>query len=388
MSKMSKFARYPRLNPVGIGKNMSAADLVEKTFLAYNGGRLREAAKLLTEKMLPNDGVIGMSLTGALTPAGLGKSCLIPLMRAGFVDWIVSTGANLYHDLHFGLGMALHQGSPFLDDVVLHRDGVIRIYDILFDFNVLLDTDAFVREVIRGAEFQRAMGTDEFHYLLGRYVAERGRKLRLKDSSVLAAAYECGVPVFTSSPGDSSIGMNVAAMAMRDSKLAFDVNRDVNQTAAIVFDAKSSRRTSSVFILGGGSPKNFMLQTEPQIQEVMGIAEKGHDYFLQCTDARPDTGGLSGATPAEAVSWGKIDPNSLPDCVVAYVDSTIALPLLTACALSGHRPRKLKRLYDRRDAMYEKVKSIYLRIGTVSKIKTSRKLAKRAPGVAVKNRSS
>jgi hypothetical protein len=110
---------------------MSAADLVDQTFLAYNGGRLREAAKLLTEKMLPRDGVIGLSLTGALTPAGLGKSCLIPLMRAGFVDWIVSTGANLYHDLHYGLGMALHQGSPFLDDVALHRDGVIRIYDIL-----------------------------------------------------------------------------------------------------------------------------------------------------------------------------------------------------------------------------------------------------------------
>jgi deoxyhypusine synthase len=385
VSKMSKFARYPRLNPAGIGKNMSAADLVDKTFLAYNGGRLREAAKLLTEKMLPRDGLIGLSLTGALTPAGLGKSCLIPLMRAGFVDWIVSTGANLYHDLHYGLGMALHQGSPFLDDVALHRDGVIRIYDILFDFNVLLDTDAFVREVIQCAEFQRAMGTDEFHWLLGKYVSERGRKLGLKDSSVVAAAYECGVPVFTSSPGDSSIGMNVAAMALRDSCLAFDVNRDVNQTAAIVYDAKSGGRTSSVFILGGGSPKNFMLQTEPQIQEVMGIAEKGHDYFLQCTDARPDTGGLSGATPAEAVSWGKVDPSKLPDCVVAYLDSTIALPLLTAYALDRHRPRKLKRLYERRDEMYQKVKSIYLRIGTVSKIKTSRKVAKRASGIGLNN---
>src|SRR3984957_7572296 len=375
MSKTTsrKFAAYPRLNPLGVGRDISAADLMDQAFLAYNGGRLREAARLLVEKMLPKNGYVGMSLPGALPPAGLGKSCLIPLMRAGFVDWIVSTGANLYHDLHYGLGMALHQGSPFLDDVALHRDGVIRIYYILFDFNGLLDTDAFVREVIRGAEFQRAMGTDEFHYLLGRYVAERGRKLRLKDSSVLAAAYECGVPVFTSSPGDSSIGMNVAAMAMRDSKLAFDVNRDVNQTAAIVYDAKSRRRTSSVFILGGGSPKNFMLQTEPQIQEVMGIAEKGHDYFLQCTDARPDTGGLRGATPAEAVSWGKVDPNSLPDCVVAYVDSTIALPLLTAYALSRHKPRKLKRLFARRDEMYEKVRSLYLKIGTVTKIHTSRK---------------
>src|SRR5262245_29621059 len=178
--------------------------------------------------------------------------------------------------------MQLYQGSPFLDDVALQRAGVIRIYDVLFDYDVLLDTDAFVREVIQGPEFQRAMGTDEFHHLLGKYVHARGRQLRLKDSSVLGAAYECGVPIFTSSPGDSSIGMNVAAMALRGSGLIPDVNRDVNQTAAIVHEAKASGHTSSVFILGGGSPKNFMLQTEPQIQEVMGIAEKGHDYFLQC----------------------------------------------------------------------------------------------------------
>ena len=172
-------------------------------------------------------------------------------------------------------------------------------------------------------------------------------------------------------------------MALRDSKLLFDVNRDVNQTAGIVYDAKSSGLKSSVFILGGGSPKNFMLQTEPQIQEVMGIQEKGHDYFLQCTDARPDTGGLSGATPAEAVSWGKIDPNTLPDCVVAYVDSTISLPLLTAYSLARVRPRKQKRLYDRRDAILEKVRAQYLKTGTVDKIKTSRKVAKRSSGVAL-----
>ncbi|MCX6882886.1 MAG: deoxyhypusine synthase [Verrucomicrobia bacterium] len=373
-----KFAAYPRLNPFGVGKNISAADLIDQSFMAYNGGRLREAAHLLVQKMLPDDGFIGMSLTGALTPAGLGKSCLIPLMKAGFVDWIVSTGANLYHDLHYGLDMFLYAGSPFLDDVDLHKDGVIRIYDVLFDYNVLLDTDAFVREVIQGAEFQKAMGTDEFHYLLGKYVAARGRKLGLKDASVLAVAYECGIPIFTSSPGDSSIGMNIAAMALRDSKLMPDVNRDVNQTAGIVYEAKSTGHKSSVFILGGGSPKNFMLQTEPQIQEVMGIKEKGHDYFLQCTDARPDTGGLSGATPAEAVSWGKVDPDNLPDCVVAYVDSTISLPLLTAYCLSRFKPRKQKRLYDRRDQILEKVRVQYLKTGTVDKIKTSRNVAKRS----------
>jgi deoxyhypusine synthase len=157
----------------------------------------------------------------------------------------------------------------------------------------------------------------------------------------------------------------------------------VNQTAAIVYEAKSTRHTSSVFILGGGSPKNFMLQTEPQIQEVMGIQERGHDYFLQCTDARPDTGGLSGATPSEAVSWGKVDPNTLPDCVVAYVDATIALPLLTSYALTRVKPRKLKRLYDQRGRLLEKIKARYLKIGTVSKIQTSRKLAKRSTGTGV-----
>ena len=384
--------RFPRLLPQRVRKGIVAADLIDTAFKAYNGGRLAEACRLYTSKMLAADGTVGMSLTGALTPAGLGKSCLIPLIEAGFVDWIISTGANLYHDLHFGLGMELFAGSPFLNDIELRHEGVIRIYDVLFDYDVLLDTDAFVRQVIQGSEFQRPMGTDEFHYLLGKYVDERERKIGLEGHSLLGAAYRCAVPIFTSSPGDSSIGMNVAAMSLRDSKLLFDVNRDVNQTAAIVYDAKKSGRTSSVFILGGGSPKNFILQTEPQIQEVMGIEERGHDYFLQCTDARPDTGGLSGATPGEAVSWGKVDPESLPDCVVCYLDSTISLPLITAYALSRGPRRKPKRLYDRREEMLEKIRLEYMRRGTIEKIahrtdvkkKPRRNLAKRSSSVGLK----
>jgi deoxyhypusine synthase len=383
--------KFPRLLPNAVRKGIGAADLIETAFKAYNGGRLAEACRLFANRMLSENGTVGMSLTGALTPAGLGKSCLIPLIEAGFVDWIISTGANLYHDLHFGLGMDLYAGSPFLNDVDLRHEGVIRIYDVLFDYDVLLDTDAFVRQVIQGPEFQRPLGTDEFHYLLGKYVDQRERTLGIKGHSLLGAAYRCGVPIFTSSPGDSSIGMNVAAMSLRDSKLTFDVNRDVNQTAAIVYDAKRAGTTSGVFLLGGGSPKNFMLQTEPQIQEVMGIEERGHDYFLQCTDARPDTGGLSGATPGEAVSWGKVDPDSLPDCVVCYADSTITLPLITAYALTRTPKRKLKRLYDRRDAMLEQIRIEYLKRGTVDKIehrtdlkKPKRKLAKRASSVGVK----
>ena len=366
MSSLNR--KFPRLLPDPIRRNVRVADLVDGAMKAYNGGRLGEACRLFTEKMIAGNGTVGMSLTGALTPAGLGISAIVPLLKAGFVDWIISTGANLYHDMHYGLGMEIYAGSPFLNDVDLRRDGIIRIYDVLFDYDVLLDTDAFVRKVIQGAEFQRTMGSDEFHFLLGRYVAEREKRLGIKETSVLGAAWKYGVPVFTSSPGDSSIGMNIAAMSLRESKLLLDVNRDVNQTAAIVYDAKSSGATSSVFILGGGSPKNFMLQTEPQIQEVMGIEERGHDYFLQCTDARPDTGGLSGATPGEAVSWGKIDPANLPDCVVCYADSTITLPIITAYALTRCTPRRPKRLYDRRDAMFAELRDQYLKHGQVEKI--------------------
>jgi deoxyhypusine synthase len=341
------------INPEPINGSMTVAELVDSAFLAYNAARLREACQLFAGKMLEDDVTIGMSLTGALTPAGLGMSSIIPLIETGFVDWIVSTGANLYHDTHFGLGLHMHRGNPTISDVVLREEGVVRIYDIFFDYDVLLSTDLFYRRMIEGPEFQRDMSTAEFHFLAGKYIAERERVLGLGRKSLLAAAYEAAVPVYTSSPGDSSIGMNVAAKALTGNKLRFDVTADVNETAAIVLSAKRSGGKSSVFILGGGSPKNFMLQTEPQIQEVLKIEEKGHDYFLQVTDARPDTGGLSGASPSEAVSWGKIDPDRLPDAVVCYLDSTVALPIITAYALARHKPRVLKRLFDRRGELME-----------------------------------
>lgn len=351
-----------KITPHAIRADIAVADLVEQTFFAYNSARLREACRLFTEKMLEPDVTIGMSLTGALSPAGLGVSSIIPLIENGFVDWIVSTGANLYHDTHYGLGMAMHQGTYLADDVVLREKGVVRIYDIFFDYNVLLDTDAFYYQMIQGPEFQRTMSTAEFHHLAGKYVAAREVELGLQKTSILAAAYKHGVPIYTSSPGDSSIGMNVAAKALLGNRLLIDVNADVNETAAIVLEAKSKGGKSAVLIFGGGSPKNFVLQTEPQLQEVMRIADNGHDYFLQITDARQDTGGLSGATPAEAVSWGKVDPEKLPGTVVCYCDSTIAMPLLVAYALSRHTSRAHKRLFDKREEMMDRLKQAYLKV--------------------------
>jgi len=349
----SRFLSGKKIIPQPIPRGIKVTELIDDYFQAYNSARLREAAQLFSQKMLERDVTVGMSLTGALTPAGLGGSCIVPLIRSGFVDWIVSTGANLYHDTHFAIGHSLHKGTPFVDDRLLRKEGVIRIYDILFDYDVLLTTDAFFRQLIALPEFQKEMSSAEFHYRIGKYVSAREKALKIRNGSVLATAYRYAVPVYTSSPGDSSIGMNVAAMALEGRRLKIDVSKDVNETAAIVFSAKKSGGRSGVLIFGGGSPKNFVLQTEPQIQEVLGIREKGHDFFVQITDARADTGGLSGATPSEAVSWGKIDPNKLPDTVVAYVDSTIAMPLLTSYALAKRKPRDPKKLYLRLPLMLE-----------------------------------
>ena len=322
--KKSRFLSGKRIDPTPIDKNTALADLVDESFMAYNAARLREACQLYTKKMLEPDVTIGVTLTGALTPAGLGISALIPLIKAGFIDWIISTGANLYHDTHFGIGLALHQGDAKMDDRVLREEDVVRIYDIFFDYSVLLDTDAFFRRMIEGEEFQRPMSSAEFHYLSGKYVRERENKLGIKDKSLLAVAYEYGVPIYTSSPGDSSIGMNIAAKELQGSDLVLNPNLDVNETASIVLAAKrgvvhSGKKTkkggkSAIFILGGGSPKNFALQTEPQIQEVLGIDEKGHDYFLQVTDARPDTGGLcvSGDTLIDTPRDLSKYPNGIP----------------------------------------------------------------------------
>src|SRR5262245_30001469 len=190
--------------------------------------------------MLAEDTVVGLALSGALTPAGLGISCLVPLVEAGMVDWIVSTGANVYHDTHFALGMDMHQARPGLNDLELRQHQVIRIYDIVFDYENLLGTDRFYRTLCRGEVFQQTMGTAEFHYLAGKYVAAREDKTGRRGKSFLAAAYRAGVPIFVSSPGDSSIGMNLAALMLEGSKLRIDPLRDVNQSAAIVYAGKKN----------------------------------------------------------------------------------------------------------------------------------------------------
>jgi deoxyhypusine synthase len=322
--------------------------LIDNGFQAFNAARLAEACQIFSEKMLApeNDTTIGLTLAGAMTPAGLG-GCVIELMDRGLVDFIISTGANLYHDLHYALNFTLRRGSPFLDDVELYEQGVIRIYDVLFPATVLLETDAYIRDFIVRSGLNEPVATSEFHYRLGCDL--RDRFPGCEEHSVVAHAAMAGVPIYTSSPGDSSIGMNVAYHElMNGGRLMIDPNKDVNEVCALVLAGKQN----GCVILGGGSPKNFYLQAQPTLWEVYGIPKGGSDYFIQLTTDQVVWGGLSGATPAEAVSWGKINPGGLPDTVVAYCDSTIAFPLFCEYVIaSSNGRRERKRLLHERDRL-------------------------------------
>ena len=322
--------------------------LIDNGFQAFNAGRLSEACRVYTDGMLnsDHDTTIGITLAGAMTPAGLG-GCVIELMERGLVDFVISTGANLYHDLHYALNFTLHRGSPFLDDVELYEKGVIRIYDVLFPAQVLLETDAYLRDFLVRSSLNGPISSAELHYRLGQDLLAQYPES--EEHSVVAKAAAVGVPLYTSSPGDSSIGMNLAFHELiNQGGLMIDPSLDVNEVCAIILSGEKN----GCLILGGGSPKNFYLQGQPTLWEVYGIQKGGNDYFIQITTDQAVWGGLSGATPSEAVSWGKVNPSVLPETVVAYCDTTIAFPLLCEYVVGspvGRRQRKS--LYSQREAL-------------------------------------
>ena len=336
-------------------KGLKVTDLVDNYFQAYNSARLNEACRLLTEKMLrpKDDTTIGLTIAGALTPAGM-SGMIVSMMENGFIDFIIATGANLYHDTHFALNFPLYKGTWQVDDTVLYKHGVVRIYDIFLTTDTLLNTDKWTQKVLLDPKAPRgAIASSEFHNYLG--------KCLLKDApnpeiSILAQAAKYNIPVYTSSPGDSTYGMDLAIynkalfgkMERKGSiDLHIDSNLDVKETAGIVLGAKKN----GAILLGGGSPKNFYMQTQPFLWECVGVEKGGHDYFIQITMDYPQWGGLSGATPSEAVSWGKINPSELKDTVVVYADTTLATPILFAYAMEKAKARPQKNLYLKRQKL-------------------------------------
>ena len=350
-SPQSQQHDYLRGRTISYYRPRGSADvrrLIDEGFQAFNAGRLSEACHIFTDGMLDpaHDTTIGLTLAGAMTPAGLG-GCVIELLERGLVDFVISTGANLYHDLHYALNFTLHRGSPFLDDVELYEHGIIRIYDVLFPAKVLLETDAYLRDFLVRAKLDGPMASAELHYRLGQDLL--ARQPGCEEHSVVAKAASLGVPVYTSSPGDSSIGMNLAFNELiNQGGLMIDPNLDVNEVCAIILAGEKN----GCVILGGGSPKNFYLQGQPMLWEIYGIQKGGTDYFIQITTDQVVWGGLSGASPAEAVSWGKVNPGVLPDTVVAYCDTTVAFPLFCEYAMSSERGRRTRKaLYHERSAL-------------------------------------
>src|SRR3954465_1149240 len=343
--------QYLSGKPIRYYRPRGSADvrhLIDEGFQAFNAARLGEACRIFADKMLlpDHDTTIALTIAGALTPAGLG-GCIVELMQRGLVDFVISTGANLYHDLHYALNFTLHRGSPFVNDVELYEDGVIRIYDVLFPATVLLETDSYIRDFIVRSGIDEAIATSEFHYRLGLDLLEKNPAC--VEYSVVARAAAGDAVLYTAAGSDSSIGMNIAYHElMNGGRFMIDPNKDVNEVCAIVMAGKQN----GCVILGGGSPKNFYLQAQPTLWEVYGIPKGGNDYFIQITTDSVVWGGLSGATPAEAVSWGKVNPGVLPDTVVAYCDSTIAFPLFCEYAVgSEHNQRPRKALVHKRDAL-------------------------------------
>jgi len=343
--KKNPFFCSKKIQAKKLKKGIKITELVDDYYQAYNSARLNEACRLLTEKMLNprKDVTIGITLAGALTPAGM-SGMVVSMMEKGFIDFIIATGANLYHDTHFALNYPLRKGDFMIDDTTLYKHGVVRIYDVFLTTDTLLDTDKFTQKILLDKKAPRgAVSSSEFHNYIGKILLKEAPN---PEVSILAQAAKYNIPVYTSSPGDSTYGMDLAAFTKELGRLGsidlhINPNLDVLETAAIVMGAKQN----GAILLGGGSPKNFYMQTQPFLWECLGVEKGGHDYFIQVTMDSPQWGGLSGATPQEAVSWGKINPEELKNTVVVYSDVTLAAPILFSYALEKTKARKQKNLY-------------------------------------------
>lgn len=344
----NNFFSGKKISAKKLTRDIKIPELVENYFQAYNSARLSEACRLLVEKMLDQkrDVTIGITLAGAITPAGM-SGMVVSMMENGFIDFIISTGANLYHDTHFALNFPLRKGTWAIDDTTLYKHGVVRIYDVFLTTDTLLNTDKFTQKILLDKKAPRgAIPSSEFHNYIGQRLLKDAPNPEI---SILAQAAKYNIPIYTSSPGDSTYGMDLASFS-KDLKrkgsidLHINPNLDVLETTAIVMGAKQN----GAILLGGGSPKNFYMQTQPFLWECIGVEKGGHDYFIQITMDSPQWGGLSGATPSEAVSWGKINPNELKNTVVVYSDITLAVPILFSYALEKAKRRKHKELYLKR----------------------------------------
>jgi deoxyhypusine synthase len=344
-----------KIDPPIVTANMTVQQLINfYGSTGYNARRLAEAAEILKE-MIDTESTVCLTLAGAMTPIGIGRT-ISAMIETGFIDWIVSTGANVYHDLHFAYDLPVRQGHFDVDDDILYSKQIVRIYDVYIkEMGTLQAQDIVVQREIKRAKkvIPQNASTADIAYALGKAAKENSK---YPEKSFLVKAYEHKVPVYMPAISDSSIGLNMLPLLFEDKSILPNVILDVAESAAILW--KSER--SGGLELGGGVPKNFFQQTGPALYQILKIKEGGQDYLIQITDARPDTGGLSGATLQEGKSWGKIK-TSHKDNIIVYGDSSVYFPLLCSYVMSACKPRKQKQLYYKRSGWIEEMKQIYLK---------------------------
>jgi deoxyhypusine synthase len=349
-SLRSAYARARSVDPRPISGKERPEELLAHAFPAYVGRQERTAFELM-RRSLSEDASVFLTLSGAMTPAGLHQSCLIPLVERGVLSVLTTTGANLYHDAHRVLGHAIREVNPDAGDLKMRLARIIRIYDLGFWEEALLDTDRLFSALIRGPEFQRRMTTPEFHFLLGKAMQRIEKSLGVKQPSLLSTCYRHAVPIFVGAVQDGSIFLNVVKLRRllgADFKFELDINEDVFAMAAMQHYCRhhGSRRLA-IWILGGGVPKNYTLQGEPLLDQIFGVPTAGFDIDLQfCVDP-VDNGALSSCPAGEGHTWGKVSMEAVETgSVYVHCDVTAVFPWLTHALFSAGARRKPMRLMD------------------------------------------
>jgi len=338
---------------IKLDPKMTIEDLVDVfASSGYNGRQLGDAAKLYA-KMIEEDATICLTVSGAMTPVGFG-GIIKTLIERGFVDWIVTTGANVYHEDHFAWGLPVKQGSFDVDDMKLYEKEIVRIRDVYIKFNETLEVQDQLIQKMFGDDFpDKSFTTAEFCNLMGKLSKEKSKH---PEKSFVTSAYDYDVPVYISTMKDSSLALNLAVHRLAGKTYNLDFVREIIEQAAIVYDSKKS----GILELGGGVPKNTAQQTGPLLDQILKREDGGQDYIIQITDARPDTGGLSGATLQEGKSWGKVQ-DAHNGMVTVYADATIAFPILALYVLSNQKSREPKRLYKKLDKLYKNLSDDYFK---------------------------
>lgn len=354
---MSKFHNFSgrKIDPPTITSSMDIRDLVEYFgATGFNARRLYEALQI-TKRMMDSGASVCLTLAGALAPIGLGKA-ISALIEHGFIDWVVSTGANIYHDLHFAYNLPVRQGHFDVDDNVLYSKQIVRIYDIFIkEVGTLQRQDKIIKDAIE-TDRQLLLGNLSTADLCNSLGMSAKKNSVHPEKSFTVCAYENDVPIYLPAVADSSIGLDMLPLILEDKPIAPNVILDVAESAAILW----KNRRSGGIELGGGVPKNFFQQTGPALFQILKLKEGGQDYLIQFTDARPDTGGLSGATLQEGKSWGKIKSAHAGNAIV-YGDSSVYFPILAAYILAECKPRRLKRIYKKKNRWARELQLAYLR---------------------------